>query len=382
MRFPVSFSVFVSIFIFTIHCQKQIVPQEEISRYVPNPKIYIQKEGMAKRGSFVGMEPYLNKYSYATEDSFYLALNEYFRMAKENELLFVDRSIVVLPEYIGTWLVVTAEDKSIFATNTIQEAMEVLVKHNLGSFLWHYLFSNSYSSDTLKETLFRMKAWQMSDRYQSVFARLAREYRVSIVAGSIVLPHPKVIEGKITPTDGPLENVSFYFHPDGRVDDQMVRKLFPIVDEKEFLKEGKLEENPSYQTPLGKLYTMVCADSWFPEVYKELKKTESELLAVPSFVSPADAWTTKWQGYNGYANPKDVDPKDIGSISERAAWKKYAMSGRLKDPKVKAGINVFFRGEIWDLVASGDAFLTLTGKSVLNLVKEEKNQGRIYVLYL
>ncbi|TGL23004.1 carbon-nitrogen hydrolase family protein [Leptospira bourretii] len=359
-----------------------MVPQEEISRYVPNPKIYIQKEGMAKRGSFVGMEPYLNKYSYATEDSFYLALSEYFRMAKENELLFVDRSIVVLPEYIGTWLVVTAEDKSIFATNTIQEAMEVLVKHNLGSFLWHYLFSNSYSSDKLKETLFRMKAWQMSDRYQSVFARLAREYRVSIVAGSIVLPHPKVIEGKITPTDGPLENVSFYFHPDGRVDDQMVRKLFPIVDEKEFLKEGKLEENPSYQTPLGKLYTMVCADSWFPEVYTEFKKSESELLAVPSFVSPADAWTTKWQGYNGYANPKDVDPKDIGSISERAAWKKYAMNGRLKDPKVKAGINVFFRGEIWDLVASGDAFLTLTGKSVLNLVKEEKNQGRIYVLYL
>lgn len=382
MRFPVSFSVFVSIFIFTIHCQKQIVPQEEISKYVPNPKIYIQKEGMAKRGSFVGMEPYLNKYSYATEDSFYLALNEYFRMAKENELLFVDRSIVVLPEYIGTWLVVTAEDKSIFDTNTIQEAMEVLVKHNFGSFLWHYLFSSSYSSDTLKETLFRMKAWQMTDRYQSVFARLAREYRVSIVAGSIVLPQPKVVEGKITPTDGPLENVSFYFHPDGRVDDQIVRKLFPIVDEKEFLKEGKLDENPSYQTPLGKLYTMVCADSWFPEVYKELKKTESELLAVPSFVSPADAWTAKWQGYNGYANPKDVNLKDIGSISERAAWKKYAMNGRLKDPKVKAGINVFFRGEIWDLVASGDAFLTLTGKSVLNLVKEEKNQGRIYVLYL
>ncbi|MCW7469230.1 nitrilase-related carbon-nitrogen hydrolase [Leptospira kanakyensis] len=382
MRFPISFSVFISILVFTIHCQKQIVPQEEISKYVPTPKVYIQKEGMAKRGSFVGIEPYLNKYSYATEDSFYLALNDYFRVAKENELLFVDRSIVVLPEYIGTWLVVTAEDKSIFATNTIQEAMEVLVKQNLGSFLWHYLFSNSYSSDTLKETLFRMKAWQMTDRYQSVFARLSREYRVSIVAGSIVLPHPKVIEGKITPTDGPLENVSFYFHPDGRVDDQIVRKLFPIIDEKEFLKEGKLDENPSYQTPLGKLYTMVCADSWFPEVYTEFKKSESELLAVPSFVSPADAWTTKWQGYNGYANPKDVDPKDIGSISERAAWKKYAMNGRLKDPKVKAGINVFFRGEIWDLVANGDAFLSLAGKSVSNVVKEEKNQGRIYVLYL
>lgn len=382
MRFLVSFSIFVNLAVFTIHCQKQVVPQEEILNLLPNPKVYIQKEGGGKRGSFVGIEPYLNKYSYATEDSFYIALGHYFQMAKEKELLFVDRSIIVLPEYLGTWLVVTAEDKSIFQTNTIQEAMEVLVKQNLGSFLWHYLFSTSYSSDTLKETLFRMKAWQMSDRYQSVFARLAREYRVSIVAGSIVLPHPKVIEGKITPTDGPLENVSFYFHPDGRVDDQIVRKLFPIIEEKEFLKEGKLEENATYQTPLGKLYTMVCADSWFPEVYKELQKSEAELLAVPSFVAPADAWTTKWNGYNGYANPKDIEPKDIGTISERTAWKKYAMSGRLKDPKVKAGINVFFRGEIWDMNASGDAFLSLGGKPILNIVKEEKNQGRIYALFL
>ncbi|EOQ95332.1 hydrolase, carbon-nitrogen family [Leptospira wolbachii serovar Codice str. CDC] len=382
MRFSVSFSVFVSLTFFTIQCQKQVVTQEEITKFLPKPKVYIQTEGSGKRGSFVGMEPYLSKYSYATEDSFYLALREYFQMAKEKELLFVDRSIVVLPEYLGTWLVVTAEDKSIFASTTIQEAMELLVKQNLGSFLWHYLFSTSYSSDTLKETLFRMKAWQMSDRYQSVFVRLALEYRVAIVAGSIVLPHPKVIEGKITPTDGPLENVSFYFHPDGRVDDQIVRKLFPIIEEKEFLKEGKLEENPTYQTSLGKLYTMVCADSWFPEVYQELKKSEAELLAVPSFVSPSDAWTTKWNGYNGYANPKDIDPKDIGSISERTAWKKYAMLGRLKDPKVKAGINVFFRGEIWDMKASGDAFLSLGGKPVLNVVKEEKNQGRMYVLFL
>ncbi|PJZ46821.1 nitrilase-related carbon-nitrogen hydrolase [Leptospira brenneri] len=382
MRFPVSFSVFVTITVFTVHCQKQVVPQEEISKYLPSPKVYIQKEGVGKRGSFVGIEPYLNKYSYATEDSFYFVLKGYLQETKEKELLFVDRSIIVLPEYIGTWLVVTGDDKSIFASNTIQEAMEVLVKHNLGSFLWYYLFNTSYSTDTLKETLFRMKAWQMADRYQSVFARLAREYRVSIVAGSIVLPHPKVIEGKITPTDGPLENVSFYFHPDGRVDDQIVRKLFPIIEEKEFLKEGKLEENAIYQTSLGKLYTMVCADSWFPEVYKELKKSEAELLAVPSFVAPIDSWTNKWNGYNGYANPSDVEKKDIGNISEKTAWKKYAMSGRLKDPKVKAGINVFFRGEIWDMAANGDAFLSLGGKPVSNFVKEEKNQGRIYVLFL
>lgn len=382
MRFFVSFSVFLSIGILTLQCKKQPLETSILSVNLPKPNLYLQIEGKGKRGTVIGIEPFLNKYSYATEESFYASVREYFQKAKDNENIFVDRTIIVLPEYIGTWLVVTAEDKSIFEKETITEAMEELVKQNIGSFLWHYVFSPSYSSDHLKETLFRMKAWQMTDRYQSIFSRLAREYRVAIVAGSIVLPHPKVVEGKITPTDGPLENVSFYFHPDGRVDDQIVRKLFPIAEEKQFLSEGKLNQNPTYRTALGKLYTMICADSWFPEMYQELTKTEAEILVVPSFVAPKDVWSEKWNGYNGYANPKDINLKDIGTITEKLAWKKYAMNGRLKNPNVKLGMNVFFRGEIWDMTASGDAFLQFLGKPVNNLVKEEKNQGRLYVFYL
>lgn len=382
MRFFVSFSILLSLGTVTIHCKKQTLESSVLLEAIPKPNIFFQKEGKGKRGTVIGIEPYVNQFSYATEESLYLSLKEYFQMAKDNEVIFVDRSVVILPEYIGTWLVVTAEDQSIFVSGTILEAMEQLVKHNLGSFLWYYLFSNSYASDHLKETLFRMKAWQMSDRYQSIFSRLALEYRVAILAGSIVLPHPKVVEGKITPTDGPLENVSFYFHPDGRVDEKIVRKLFPIADEKEFLLEGKTDENPTYRTPLGKLYTMVCADSWFPEVYKELAHSEAEILAVPSFVSPADAWQTKWKGYSGYANPRDVVTKDIGTITEKTAWKKYSMLGRLKDPNVKLGINVFFRGELWDLSASGDAFFQWMGKPVNNLVKDQKIQGRLYAFYL
>ncbi|XDD46589.1 nitrilase-related carbon-nitrogen hydrolase [Leptospira sp. WS39.C2] len=382
MRFFVSFSIFLSVGILAIQCKKQPLEPNQISFSLPKPNLYVQMEGKGKRGSVIGIEPYLTKYSYATEESFYSSLKEYFQKAKDNESIFVDRTIIVFPEYIGTWLVVTAEDKSIFEKETITEAMETLVKQNLGSFLWHYLFSNSYAEDHLKETLFRMKAWQMADRYQRIFSRLALEYRVAIVAGSIVLPHPKVVEGKITPTDGPLENVSFYFHADGRVDDQIVRKLFPIVEEKQFLSEGEVNQNPTYRTSLGRLYTMVCADSWFPEVYKELEESEAEILVVPSFVAPSEAWQSKWNGYNGYANPKDILPKDVGNITEKSAWKKYAMLGRLKNPQVKLGINVFFRGEIWDMNASGDAFFQFYGKPINNLVKDEKIQGRLYVFYL
>ncbi len=100
------------------------------------------------------------------------------------------------------------------------------------------------------ETVYQMKAWQMAYKYQSIFSRLAKEYRVSIVAGSIVLPNPKVIEGNITPTDGPLRNVSFYFHSDGRVDEKMSNwhsesyffneeKPFPTFAKRKF-GEGKI----------------------------------------------------------------------------------------------------------------------------------------------
>lgn len=344
--------------------------------------IYLQKDGTGSRGTLIGIEPVLSKYSYATEENLYQALDPYFRHAQDNDALFADRSVVVLPEYIGTWLIATGEDRSIFEAETIDEAMQSLVIRNAGSFARQYLFATTYSSDALKETLFRMKAESMAERYQSVFSRLAKEYRVSIVAGSIVLPHPEVKQGRIVITDGPLENVSFYFKSDGSVDDRIIRKGFPIAEEKAFLKEAKINENPSIDTPIGRLYTMICADSWFPDSYSELNRSGAELLAVPSMVTPDDAWTQKWKGYSGYANPADVDTNDIERITERAAWEKYSITGRLKSTKVRGAVNVFFRGRLWNMTAGGDAILSLNGRTVANQAGSEENEGRIYALHL
>ncbi|WP_411824162.1 nitrilase-related carbon-nitrogen hydrolase [Leptospira sp. 'Mane'] len=366
--------------ILLINCSKTELDLQTALAKHPKPEIEIQIEGKPQKGYLVGIEPYLVQSSYSTDEAFYRTLKVYFDYARKEEVLSVERTVVVLPEYIGTWLIASGEDKSLFGKTTVADAMEVVVLKNIGRFVWFYFFGNNTSSDSLKETLFRMKAWQMAHSYQTVFSRLAKEYRVAIVAGSIILPEPKVVEGKITVTEGPLQNVSFYFRSDGEVEERITRKSFPIENEKSFISASDTESNPSIQTPLGTLSTLICADSWYPESYRNALNQSATLLAVPSLLAPADAWDKKWNGYNGGKAPKDVNPKDVNQITEWQAWKKYSLLGRTDVLQIKTGMNVFFRGEIWDIIATGDAFLLQNGKPVSVKRKNQKNLGRVYAL--
>jgi|JI8StandDraft_1071087.scaffolds.fasta_scaffold10791_2 predicted amidohydrolase len=363
-----------------VSCSKQ-TSMIDISQVEPRiPQIEFQLEGKAKKGFFIGMEPFLLQKDYRSEESFYRILKAYFDYAKKEEVIATERTVVILPEYLGTWLVASGEDSTLFDKKTIAEAMQEVALSHLGRFLWIYFFEKSYASDKMKETLFRMKALQMADSYQNVFSRLATEYRVDIVAGSIVLPEPKVIEGKITITDGPLQNVSFYFHSDGTVDAKITRKQFLIDEEKNFLSNQLKISNPVFKTPLGLLYIMICADSWYPEAYKDAKENSAEIIAIPSLVAPAESWNLKWNGYNGEQAPIDVNHQDVLKISEWQAWKKYSLLGRSKKININTGMNVFFNGNIWDLNPSGSAFLLRNGKQVSVKRNKEKSLGVIYAL--
>ena len=381
------------VLIFLSSCGPAPIAEHVLSDYLPKPVVRVQKIGSSSAKSYVGIEPYVTQYNYATEESFYKTLDSYFQFTKDQGGLFTNHTVVVLPEFIGTWLIATDEDKSVFQISdskeketmpSIDAAMTSLVIHNLGSFGWIYLFSKSYRQDTLKETLFRMKAKKMAAIYQSVFSKLANKYQVGIVAGSIVLPKPVIENGTIQITDGPLENVSFYFNADGSVSPNITRKAYPTSDELDFLKPAPITENKPTETPIGRLYTMICADSWYPDVYQELNKTESTIVAIPSLVTPSNTWSEKWPGYSGFQNPADINPAHPGRLTEQMAWEHYSMFGRLKNPNVKAAINVFFRGRLWDLTAGGDAYI-MKPQRIENQIKAKDRDevaSAIYILYL
>lgn len=51
--------------------------------------------------------------------------------------------------------------------------------------------------------------------------------------------------------------------------------------------------------------------------------------------------------------PDDVDPKDVGRLTEGQAWLKYSLPGRLRSSGANWGLTVFLRGALWDLGSDG-----------------------------
>lgn len=309
--------------------------------------------------NLLGMQPYMERRDYASEDAFYAKISAYFRAAAERGWI-TPRTIVVLPEYLGTWLVVAGEADAVYTAPTIARAMRELVARRLPAFLAQLLRSNE--KNRVEASLFRLKAERMASIYNNVFSQLAKEYRATVAAGSILLPEPRVVDGKATAGTGSLYNAALVFHPDGRADSGIARKCFPTADEVSFVASAPVSELPVFDTPAGRLGLLVCADSWFAEPYQRLKDQQVELLAVPSASSPAAGWDQPWKGYSGWPEPPEVERADIHTLTERQAWGKYAMAGRAASAGVKAGINVFLYGDLWDLDFGGGRWRIVRGE--------------------
>lgn len=311
------------------------------------------------RGNFVGVQPFMTALDYASGPSFLTKLSGYLEKAREREWLN-GNTIVVFPEYIGTWLVAAGERRAVFRAQTVKSAMLVLA---LSHPLWlARALTRSKARDAVKESLFRMKAGLMANLYADVFSRLAKTYGVTIVAGSIVLPSPQISEGRMVVGDGPLYNVSAVFRPDGTLCEPLVRKAFPIEEEQGFLARGSPSDLPVFETQAGRLGVLVCGDSWYPQSYETLSAKGAELVAVPSFLEPSGIWNRPWKGYNGAPPPQDVNLKDIGRLTEGEAWLKYSLAGRLPASRIKAGIQVFLKASLWNLGSNGRTILVNRNK--------------------
>jgi hypothetical protein len=110
---------------------------------------------------------------------------------------------------------------------------------------------------------------------------------------------------------------------------------------------------PAFDTPAGKLGVLICADAWYPDAYARMRAHGVELIAVPSDAGDRAAWTAPWRGYDGAPTPPDVDARDVGRLTLAQAWHTYALAGRLAASGARCGINVFLRGELWDLGVLG-----------------------------
>ena len=330
------------------------------------------------KGNIIGIQPYLTATSYSTAFNFEVSLRFYFEQLKrENKL--TEKSIVVLPEYIGTWLVAANEKESIYKQATIEKAMTTMVRSNLFSFFFGYL--KSPAKDKSKYAIFHLKAKKMAEQYQHIFSMLAKEYKCMIVAGSIVLPDAFIdVEGKLKVTQGaPIYNTSVVFGNDGKIIAPLIKKMFPIDEEKGFTSPGDTSQQPVIKTNAGNMALLICADSWYPQAYTNLAN-KADFIVVPSLGSKDSVWLAAWKGYNGFKAPADVDTTDYKKISEADAWLKYSMNKRAIQSNIHQGMNVFFTGSLWDMKPEGRVLIFQNDSTTV--LPASIGKGRMVNLYL
>jgi predicted amidohydrolase len=328
------------------------------------------------KGNLLGIQPYLTTADYASEEAFFTQLESYMQAADQKGWIN-EQSVVIFPEMIGTWLVVADAGDKVLRAPTLSEAMRPLVMKHLLPFLGALI--TSPEKDRMTASVLRMNAKKMAGLYQSVFSRLAKQYRVTVVAGSIVLPAPRVKNGRLEAGNGPLYNTAAVFAPNGKAHPGLARKSFPIAGEIEFTAPAPLSELPVFETPAGRLGVAICADSWYPQVYDRLKEVGVEFIAIPSLATGMDIWDKPWGGYVSATPPQDVDGADVGRITEGQAWLKYAMTGRIERSGTRIGINVFLHGQLWDLGANNGNSVAVKGDEFVEI---KKNGGALLNLWL
>ena len=291
----------------------------------------------ADNGNLLGIQPELFPNDYRSPVELRRKLAAYLDKARSDGLLN-RKTIVVLPEHIGTWLVASGEKNEVYQAKSVSEAMGWLALSNPLKLL--RALPATEGQDRFADALFRMKAPQMAADYQALFGGLAKEYGVTLVAGSIVLPEPRVENGILLPGKGPLFNVSQVFSSDGQPIGQPQRKVVPIIDEQGFTAASPASDLRVVDTPAGRLGVLVCADSWFPQTYQALAEGKVDLLAVPAFLTGNGSWEKPWGGYNGAPTPADVQ-FEAGELSEGDAWQRMAMAGRMAQPDEIADAMLF-----------------------------------------
>ncbi|MGC9522798.1 MAG: nitrilase-related carbon-nitrogen hydrolase [Anaerolineae bacterium] len=328
------------------------------------------------RGNLLGVQPWVTTADYASVDTLYARLSGYLERARDEGWLN-RRTVVVFPEYVGTWLVIAGEGRAVQKARRLKTAMAVLALRHLGRFVPALLSASE--EDPIAAGLFRLRAEAMAQAYQAVFSRLARTCGVTVVAGSTVLPEPEVRDGIVTAGEGPLYGVSAVFDPEGRAYPDLVRKAFPIGDELPFMTPAGPDLIPGFDTPIGRLGVLICADAWYPASYERLRELEVELVAVPSYIPTKGAWEQPWRGYDGASAPDDVESRDVGTLTEAQAWRRYALAGRLEASGARAGINIFLAGELWDMGGEGGSLMMRAGSEP---VQAESGRAALLNLWL
>lgn len=321
-------------------------------------KLAVDQGVPAGRGNLLGIQPELFPTDYQNPERLHRKLAAYLQQARDQHLLN-EKTIVVLPEHIGTWLLVSGEKDEVYQAASLHEAMNWLAVSNPIAFLRALIASKG--DNRVDDAHLRMKAKDMARQYQALFGGLAKEFDITLVAGTIVLPTPRVNDGALQTGRGSLYNTSVVFGRDGLPIGQPQRQLSPRVDELGFIQPTANSAIHVIDTPAGRLGILIGSDSWYPDNYRKLNEQGAQLVAVPAFITGSSTWNKPWRGYLGPIPPSAISLKP-GELSEAQAWLRLTQTSQPPVSQATAGVSVFLRGQFWDQGSVGQSFLSTNGQ--------------------
>ena len=348
--------------------------QRPTGHYLSDLRIELAlSEGVpADHGNLLGVEPQLYPSDYQNLQRLHRKLAAYLQQARSQGLINA-RTIVILPEHIGTWLWARGEKNELYQVTQRREAWQWLELSNPISYGLAML--GAEGDDRRADAHLRMKAQQMASDYQQLFGGLAREFGVTLVAGSIVLPSPYVERGTLKVGSGALYNSSLVFAGDGSVLGQPQRQQHPDSEVRRYIDSGIDQPPQVLQTPAGRLGVLIGSDSWYPSNQQQLANQSAQFIANPAFLGGKDSWNAPWRG-NRHQPLAASLPFKPGEISEAQAWQQLTLKA---NPSDMSSMSVFLRGRFWDVVADGQGFANRAG---LNLNGNRTSGARLLNLWL
>ncbi|MFW6381043.1 MAG: nitrilase-related carbon-nitrogen hydrolase [Bacillota bacterium] len=204
-------------------------------------------------------------------------------------------ALVVFPEDIGLLLVGQGYEEILTGTETMEVAIRRLTLNNLLPVVYNRLRHRI----SWVPALYYHRSREIAETYFDTFGKLAREYEMYIVGGSVILPHYPIKEGKVLYQQSPLGpeiyNSSYLFGPGGRVlgFQDKVNLLELEGHGALHLTPGQPEEIEVVETAIGRLGIAICLDGFAGNVVSRLEEQGAEVLIQPS-ANPRP-WSRKQQ---------------------------------------------------------------------------------------
>jgi hypothetical protein len=201
-------------------------------------------------GNLIAIQPYVTPQNYSTGFNFLVTLRLYMEQIKKDSLI-KKNTVVVFPEHIGTPLFACNEKENIYTRSTIKSAMNTMVLSNF--FTWAPLYLSTDSVNDKKiHSILSMKSVRMADLYNQCFSSLAKEFNVTIIAGSIVLPQPYINDsGQLKSGKGSLYNTFVTYGPDGKALPELSMDIFSPQGRNTSTKSDNIKNLPFFKTPAG-----------------------------------------------------------------------------------------------------------------------------------